>query len=239
MLILQTMADRLITFFRRGRTLLALAVITVIILPGTTVFSKTLPLDELTGKIQTAYDQTVDFEADFVQEATIKSIGRTEREEGRVYLKKPEKMLWDYAKPSMKKLVINSRKAWLYIPDDNIAYVQDAHTVLSSKMTIRFLTGIGSLKDDFDIAFPPGGARDKEENYVITLAPREYESGIKTLSLTVDKNNFRIIQCVFTDMYDNTTSLTFSDIKFNINPPDELFDFTPPPGVEVHEIQGN
>jgi len=53
----------------------------------------------------------------------------------------------------MKKLIINPSKAWLYMPDDNIVYIQDAKKALSSKMTIRFLTGIGKLKDDFEIAF--------------------------------------------------------------------------------------
>jgi len=77
-----------------------------------------------------------------------------------------------------------------------------------------------------------------EGNYIITLIPRKYEAGIKSLLLTVDRNNFRIVECVFTDMYDNTTRLSFSDIKFNINPPDELFNFTPPPGVEIYNIQG-
>ena len=232
------MTNFFIKYRHRGKFFLAMAVIPALILPGTTVFSRTLSLDELTAKTQAAYDHTVDFKANFIQEATIKSIDKTVKEEGTVYLKKPERMLWNYTKPSMKKLVINPRKAWLYIPDDNIVYVQDSKKVLSSKMTIRFLTGIGSLKDDFKIAFPDSGPTDIEGNYVIILTPREYEAGIKTLLLTVDKNNFRIIECVFTDMYDNTTRLSFSDIKFNINPPDELFDFTPPPGVEIHNIQG-
>ena len=238
MLILQIITDFFIKYCTREKFFLALSVITALILPGTTAFSQTLALDELTAKIQTAYDHTVDFKANFIQEATIKSIDRTEKEEGTVYLKKPERMLWNYTKPSMKKLVINPRKAWLYMPDDNIVYVQDAKNVLSSKMTIRFLTGIGNLKDDFETAFSAGGPTDTEGNYVIILTPREYEAGIKTLLLTVDKDNFRIIECVFTDMYENTTRLSFSDIRFNINPPDELFEFTPPSGVEVHNIQG-
>ncbi|MBW2558543.1 MAG: outer membrane lipoprotein carrier protein LolA [Deltaproteobacteria bacterium] len=236
MLILQIMTGFLIKSCQRGKLFLALCVIPALILPGTTVFSRTLSPDELAAKIQTAYDNTVDFRANFIQEATVRSIDRTTREEGTVYLKKPERMLWDYTKPSMKKLVINPRKAWLYMPDDNIVYVQDAKKILSSKMTIRFFTGIGRLKDDFEIAVPDSGPMDTKGNHVMALTPRGYEAGIKTLLITVDKDNFRIVECVFTDMYDNATRLIFSNIKVNINPPDELFDFTPPPGVEIHNI---
>ena len=238
MLTLQIITDFIIRCSLRGKTFLILSVITVLILPGTASASQTLPLDELAAKIQKVYDNTVDFRANFIQEATIKSIDRTTREEGTVYLKKPERMLWNYTKPSMKKLIINPRKAWLYMPDDNIVYVQDAKKVLSSKMTIRFLTGIGKLKDDFEIAFPGTGPMDTKGNYVITLTPHGYEAGIKTLLITVDKDTFRIVECVFTDMYDNITRLSFSDIRFNNNPPDELFDFTPPPGVEIYTVEG-
>ena len=224
--------------YHRGKIFLALFVIPALILPGTPALSQGLPLAELTGKIQEAYDRTEDFSANFMQEATIKSMDRTTQEEGTVYLKKPERMLWNYTKPSMKKLVINPRKAWLYLPDENIVYVQDAKEILSSKMTIRFLTGIGRLKDDFDMAFPAGGPTDGQGNYLIILTPRGYEAGIKTLLLTVDKDTFHTIGCVFTDLYDNTTRLTLSNIKLNNDPPDELFDFTPPPGVEIYTVGG-
>ena len=232
----------MIEYFTNGyhwkKSFLVLSVIAALTLPGIPALSQALSLDELAGKIQGAYDHTGDFKANFIQEATIKSMGRTTREEGTVYLKKPERMLWDYTKPSLKKLVINPQKAWLYLPDDNIVYVQDAKALLSSKMTIRFLTGIGRLKDDFNMALPAGGPTDTEGNYVVVLTPRGYEAGIKTLLLTVDKDTFHIIGCVFTDLYDNDTRLTFSDIEFNADPPDELFDFTPPPGAKIYNIQG-
>ena len=238
MLRLQPMTDFIIRCSHRCKIFLILFVIPVLILIGTVATSPAISLDELVANIQTAYNHTADFKANFMQKATIKSIDRTIIEKGTVYLKKPERMLWNYTKPSMKKLIINPSKAWLYMPDDNIVYIQDAKKALSSKMTIRFLTGIGKLKDDFEIAFPGSGSVNTEGNYIITLIPRKYEAGIKSLLLTVDRNNFRIVECVFTDMYDNTTRLSFSDIKFNINPPDELFNFTPPPGVEIYNIQG-
>lgn len=215
-----------------------LFVIAALILPAAPAFPQGPSLDELAGRIQATYDRTGDFRADFVQEATIKSMGKTTREEGTVYLKKPERMLWDYTKPSMKKLVINPSKAWLYLPDDEIVYVQDAQAVLSSKMTIRFLTGIGRLQDDFVVAFPAAGPTDPEGNYLILLTPRGYEASIKTLLLTIERETFHITGCVFTDLYGNATRLVFSNIEFNTHPADELFDFTPPPGVKVHVIGG-
>ena len=216
--------------------LLTLSVIAGLFLSVSPAPSQVLSLDQLAETIQATYDRTGDFKADFVQEATIRSVERTTREGGTVYLKKPARMLWNYTKQSMKKLVINPRKAWLYMPDEEIVYVQDAGEVLSSKMVIRFLTGIGRLRDDFDMARPAGGATDGEGNYVVILKPRGYEAGIKTLLLTVNRETFHITGCVFTDLYDNVTRLTFSNIQFNTDPPDELFEFTPPPGVKTYNV---
>ena len=212
--------------------------VVTLIFSGLPVFAHTPSLDELTGRIQAAYDRTADFRADFIQEATIKSMGKTTREEGTVYLKKPQRMLWDYAAPSMKRLVINPRKAWLYIPDEQIVYVQDAHRILSSRMTIRFLTGIGRLTDDFAVSFPAEGSTDGAGNYQLLLKPQEYEAGIKQLLLIVERDTYHIVGCVFTDLYGNETRLTFDNIIFKTDPPDELFEFTPPAGVTVQAIGG-
>ncbi len=227
-----------VNHFTLKRMILIQILISVLIVKGLPVFAQSLSLDELIGKVQATYDRTADFKAAFVQEATIKSMGKTTREEGTVYLKKPERMLWDYAAPSMKKLVINPQKAWLYVPDEKIVYVQDARVVLSSKMTIRFLTGIGRLTDDFLVSFPAEGSTDEAGNYRILLKPQEYEAGIKQLLLIVKRGTYHIVGCVFTDLYENETRLTFDHIIFNADPPDELFEFTPPPGVTVQDIGG-
>lgn len=223
--------------WRKRMTLIQILVV-ALFFPGLPVFAQSLSIDELTGKIQATYDRTADFKAEFVQEATIKSMGKTTKEEGTVYLKKPERMLWDYDAPSMKKLIINPQKAWLYIPDEQIVYVQDARQILSSKMTIRFLTGIGRLTDDFAVSFPAEGSTDGAGNYQILLKPRGYETGIKQLLLIIASDTYHIMGCVFTDLYENETRLTFRNMTFNTDPPDGLFEFTPPPGVTVQAIGG-
>lgn len=200
------------------------------------VFAEPLNIDSLLANVQKAYDETEDFIAAFTQNATIKSINKTVTEEGTLYLKKPGRMFWDYKKPALKKLVLNPQKAWLYMPVENAVYVQDSKALLSSKMTIRFLTGIGNLKEDFDATFSTRDSADEKGNYLISLIPKSYESGIKELLLSIDRDNYYIAGCKFIDMYENTTELTFRDIKINNDIPDKTFIFTPPKNVEVYNI---
>ena len=150
-------------------------------------------LEALIREMQANYEKTVDLKAAFVQEVTLKSMNKTDREEGIVYFKKPKKMLWDYEKPKTKKLVINAKKSWLYIPEDKTVYVQDASGVFKSKIVVRFLAGIGSLKSDFSIKYSQPSV-DGQGNYQLTLTPKSPGLGVGKLLMTVDKDSYQIIQ---------------------------------------------
>jgi outer membrane lipoprotein carrier protein len=197
------------------------------------VHAEPLSLEQLSSRMQEIYEKTTDLKARFIQEVTIKSMKKTEREEGTVTFKNPRMMLWDYLKPKAKKLVINAQKAWLYIPEDRMVYVQNADEVYRSRMAVRFLSGIGKLAEDFQIRFSNDGPLDKEGNYRLALTAKETGSGIDRLDLTVDGKTFQITECRFEDTFGNATRLRFSDIRLNTGFADKFFIFTPPPGVEV------
>lgn len=195
-----------------------------------------LSIGELAANTQTTYEKTEDLKARFIQEITIRAMKKTDREEGVVYIKSPKRMLWHYLKPKVKKLIINPKSAWLYVPEDKVVYFQDADTVFKSKLTIKFLSGIGKLSDDFNVAFSKGGPVDGGGNYLVTLTPKESDFGVDRLFVTINKETFLIIQCSFSDVYGNITRIRFTDIKTNTKLPDSLFTFRPPQGVEVFNM---
>lgn len=197
------------------------------------VCAEPLSLERLAAKTQEIYEKTTDLKARFIQEVTIKSMKKTEREEGTVWIKNPKMMLWDYTKPKEKKLVINARKAWLYVAEDRMVYVQNAEDVYRSRMAVKFLSGIGNLSEDFQLRFAKENPIDEEGNYLLILTAKEKGTGIDRLQLTVDGKTFQIIQCRFSDDYGNTTRLRFSDIRTNTGVSDKFFTFSTPAGVEV------
>ena len=201
-----------------------------------TSFADILPLNELIAKTQERYEKTQDLKAQFIQEVTIKSMNKIEREEGVVYVKNPRRMLWVYSKPKAKKLIINPKKAWLYIPEDRAAYVQDTENIYRSKLAVKFLSGIGKLSEDFHVGFSKPDTVDRNGDYLLTLVPKVSDTGVDKLYLTIDKEDFQIIQCSFTDLYGNITRIRLADIRINNNLDDKLFNFKPPSGVEVFNM---
>jgi len=225
--------------FRKNR-FFAARTVGIILLWIAIAFSQTpavraegLSLEQLAAKIQDVYEKTTDLKSRFIQEVTIKSMKKTEREEGTVWIKNPKMMLWDYSKPKEKKLVINARKAWLYVAEDRMVYVQNAEDVYRSRMAVKFLSGIGNLSEDFQLRFAKDNPIDEEGNYLLVLTAKEKGAGIDRLQLTVDGKTFQIIQCRFNDDYGNTTRLRFSDIRTNTGVSDKFFTFNTPAGVEV------
>ncbi len=199
-------------------------------------FADILPLNELIARTQERYKKTQDIKAQFIQEVTIKSVNKTEREEGVVYVKNPRRMLWVYSKPKAKKLIINPKKAWLYIPEDRAAYVQDTENIYRSKLAVKFLSGIGKLSEDFHVGFSKPDTVDRNGDYLLTLVPKVSDTGVDKLYITIDKENFQIIQCSFADLYGNVTRIRLADIRINNNLDDKLFNFKPPSGVEVFNM---
>jgi outer membrane lipoprotein carrier protein len=201
------------------------------------VFPEELPtVGDVAQKLQSTYEKTKDLKADFIQEATIKSIKKTEKEEGIVFFKNPKNMLWEYTKPQGKKLVINSQTAWLYLAEEKVAYKQKSESIFQSKFLINFFSGSGKLKDDFVIKYAEPKTLDKDGNYLLALIPKEKTVACNSVKLTIDKNNFYILQVSFDDVMGNTTTLKFSNISVNTGLAQKMFQFKPPSGVEVFEM---
>lgn len=198
-----------------------------------TAFAEVLSIDELTTKTQDVYEKTKDLKAHFVQEVTIKSMQKTEREEGIVWIKNPKRMYWDYTNPKEKKLIINPTKAWLYVAEDRIVYLQNSDDIFRSRLAVRFLSGVGKLSEDFSVHFSKNGRLDEKGNYLLTLTAKERGAEIDLIHLTIDEKTFHIIRFSFADKYGNTTRLSFRDIKTNTGVSDSFFVFRPPSDVEI------
>jgi outer membrane lipoprotein carrier protein len=218
--------------FWRFLGLLFLSLVSANILPNA-ASANPLSIDELTAQIQNVYERTRDFQAHFIQEVTIKSMQKTEREEGTVWIKNPKRMFWDYITPKEKKLVINPAKTWLYVAEDRIVYLQNSDDIFRSRLAVKFLSGVGKISDDFAIHFSKEGPLDPEGNYLLRLTAKESEAEVSRMHVTIDKKTFHIIQFSSNDDYGNTTRMRFSQIKTNTGVSDDFFVFRPPSGVEI------
>jgi outer membrane lipoprotein carrier protein len=215
--------------------LMGLAMIIGGVVPPSTVFGITG--ETVLAEVQKRYENTNDFEAQFVQEYIGKVMQRLQKGEGKVYFKKRGMMLWDYQTPK-QKLISNGQTLWYYQPEENQVFVSDISKILNEKTPLAFLAGEGNLGRDFNLVNFNEALSAREENYVIELAPKEPNATLSKLVLTVDKKNYAVIQTDVIDGLGNITRTRFLNIKTNLSLQDSLFQFTIPPGTEIIKNQG-
>jgi len=188
------------------------------------------------NEIQDRYEKTNDFEANFIQEYIGKVMRQPNKGEGKVYFKKKGKMRWDYNVPN-QKLISDGHTLWYYQPEEKQVLVSDVSRVLKEKTPLAFLAGEGNLGRDFKLLNLNESVSQKEDNYVVELAPKEPLATLSKLILTVDKKSYTVLQADVFDGLGNVTRTRFIEIKTNVGLSNSFFHFTIPPGTEVIKMQ--
>ena len=194
------------------------------------------PGETILAEIQKRYEGTNDLEASFLQEYIGKVMKRPQRGEGKVFFKKKGMMRWDYRIPN-QKLISDGYTLWFYQAEENQAFVSDISKVIKEKTPLAFLAGEGDLSQDFKLNNFNESISQKEENFVLELAPEEPNAVLAKLTLTVDKKTYTVVQADVFDGLGNVTRTRFIDIKMNVGLPNSFFHFTIPPGAEVLKMQ--
>lgn len=189
--------------------------------------------DEVIEGIQRRYQEVKDLQADFRQETTLPMMDRVNEATGKLYLKIPGKMRWDYAGRQKKSFVINGQTMWFYEPLERQVTITDLSRLPNANELMSFLTGIGDLKRDFQLE-RPGPVQETREGYlVVQLLPKTKASQWTHLRLVVDPKNFQVVQSAFEGVQGDRTVIDYTNIRTMQGLPDELFTFQVPEGVEV------
>jgi len=188
------------------------------------------------NEIQDRYEKTNDFEANFIQEYIGKVMRQPNKGEGKVYFKKKGMMRWDYNVPN-QKLISDGHTLWYYQPEEKQVLVSDVSRVLKEKTPLAFLAGEGNLGRDFKLLNLNESVSQKEDNYVVELAPKEPLATLSKLILTVDKKSYTVLQADVFDGLGNVTRTRFIEIKTNVGLSNSFFHFTIPPGTEIIKMQ--
>src|SRR5262245_12291818 len=108
------------------------------------------PAKDLLEKVQRYYDQTKDYTADFVQTYTRVALSKTSESQGKVTIKKPGMMRWEYTKPSAKLFVADGKQLFVYEPEEEQVIVDPHFKTSELSTSISFLWGEGKLSDAFN-----------------------------------------------------------------------------------------
>jgi outer membrane lipoprotein carrier protein len=188
------------------------------------------PAAEIAAALQREYDSVRSFTADFTHLFEGGVLRRKAAESGKVFIKKPGKMRWNYDSPERKEFVSDGKKIYLYLPVDKQVMVSAVPPEDQATSAVLFLMGKGNLTRDFTVSYGEGGT---EDTYVLRLQPKIRDAEYDWLQLTIERESMQIRSLTAGDAQGGRSTFRFSNFKENPNLSDNTFVFTIPPGTEI------
>lgn len=189
---------------------------------------------EVMTRLQAFYDETKDFQADFEQVYKHKIYDEEKKSSGKVYIKRPGKMRWEYKKPDKKVFIADGKFIWIY--EESINQVTKQPIEESDlPVAITFLVGKGKLSDEFKPKLVPHEKFDKKGKLVLELTPKKPTSQYKKLLFIVDKADYQVERTIIIDGSGNTNTMRFKNTQINKGIPEKKFEFKPPKSATVVE----
>ena len=177
------------------------------------------------AKVQAFYDRTKDLTARFRQTYTYAGFGRKQTSSGKLSVKKPGMMRWDYEQPEPKTVAVKGSRLVQWEPAANQAYVDERFDSTALSAAVTFLVGKGDLVKEFVPTLEPGG--------LLVLTPRAPDPRVASVALTVNAEG-QVEATRVVDGSGNVNELRFDEVRRNVGIPDAAFDVKLPP--DVHRV---
>jgi len=219
-------------FLKSVQILILLTAVVATALPAVVRADSVPPLDYILQELEKRYTGS-QFSADFLQESTIKAMEITDFASGRVYVRYPGMMRWEYEKPERQAIITDGHKLWIYRPLDNQVMTGNAPVFFRDGKGASFLSDIRLVRQKFTItSHQPEG----ENLYELRLVPREKTLNISQIRLYIVPRAFTIARIVTLDDYGDDTRIDIVNPQFNVELDPGLFKFDIPKGADVQKI---
>ena len=207
----------------------------VLLVLGGSLVAQSVPAptaDAVARDLQRKYDRVADFSADFVHAYRGGVLKQQATERGKLLVKKPGKMRWEYTAPERKLFVSDGRKIYSYIPQDKQVVITTMPRDEQAPTPALFLTGKGDITRDFNVGFDkvsdaPAGST------ALKLTPKRREPEYESLTLVVEPKTLSLQMLITIDAQGGRSAFTFSNLKENVGLADNQFVFQMPRNVDV------
>lgn len=189
-----------------------------------------LTADDVITKIENRYS-VPGFSARFIQESTLKAMDITDVATGKMFVKRPGMMRWEYEKPEKQIVVTDGENLWIYRPGDNQVMVGKAPEFFGAGKGATFLSDIKIIRRNFSVSI----IKDKDGYILLDLLPKQKKADVAKIYISISKKNYEISRIGINNSYGDETVIDLFDSQF-VTSPDSAFSFTIPKGAEVIKI---
>ncbi len=196
-------------------------------------------VEDLVGKVDARYAQTQDLQADFTQETILEGFSTGFKSSGRLYLKKPGLLRWDYLQPSEEQIYVDGDQVMMYVPEHQQVVKGVLTQMAASKGPLALLQGVGKLSQQFTILESAGDSNERGELLSLTLIPKPVGNEpptIKKIVLKLFPDSYLIQTITLFEMSGNISRVMFDHFQVNKGLSSRLLKFEVPSDVVVVEL---
>jgi outer membrane lipoprotein carrier protein len=192
---------------------------------------------QVAKRLQSRYEKTKDLKADFTQQTLIEGFERAMTSSGKVYIKKPGRLRWNYLDPSTEDIYVNKDEVKVYVPEHNQVLVGKLTQMAASKAPLELLQGAAKLESSFNVEPTPGKGRGIGGIRLLTLFPKAHDGeargSVQRIVVEVFPKTYFIRTVSLYEISGNVSTFEFSSLQPNVGLGDELFEPKLPADVEV------
>lgn len=189
-------------------------------------------LDDILRGIEERYAGST-FTARFDQNSTLAAMDITDTASGKVFVKHPGKMRWEYEKPETQIIITDGVDLWVYRPHDRQVMVGKAPNLFGEGKGVGFISDIRQIRKSFSVSLE---ASRENDFWALKLIPKKSQPDVVEIHLIVEPETFLVTQVVTRNAYKDETRIALSGYQFGLHLNDSLFAFIIPKHVDVLQI---
>ncbi|MFO7965118.1 MAG: outer membrane lipoprotein carrier protein LolA [Desulfobacterales bacterium] len=170
------------------------------------------------------------FCADFEQTSTLQAMDITDTATGKIYVKPPGMMRWEYETPDPQLIVSDGENLWVYRPEDNQVMIGESPTFFGDGKGAGFLSDIRQIRENFELSLKepedPGA-------YLLKAVPRENMLDVSVIYLFISKMDFHVTRVITRNTYGDETCVDLLNIRFDVELPNDMFTFEVSESMDV------
>jgi outer membrane lipoprotein carrier protein len=189
---------------------------------------------EVLRRASAAYEGVQTMRAGFTMRYENPLLRQTTTSRGTLFQRRPDRLLLRFSDPAGDVIVSDGRHFWIYYPSVDAQQVTRMSAAAAEQGGVDLQAQfIGDPVARFE--HTAHGTEDVggRTAHVFTLVPREAGAGYTRLRVWLDARDFLARRFEITETTGAIRRFDLADLRTNVAMGDDIFSFTPPPGVRV------
>ncbi|MBS1959109.1 MAG: outer membrane lipoprotein chaperone LolA [Bdellovibrionales bacterium] len=198
----------------------------LVLLTSVTANALSVPvaIPPLLAKVQAEYKKSAGLEATFNQLIDVKSTRQVKKAQGKIWIKRPNKLRWETINPDPNILVSDGKTFWFYSPPFEKGERGQVIIKKTAQVQTQFLNML--LSGSFEFGGKTTIVEKTKNSFILT--PKNGTAGdVKTAEVVINEASHKIEEVILTHTSGNKTDIKLQEIKLQPKLDDKMFQFRP------------